>query len=137
MIYDRRTAALHGDRLRGELMDMLYKLIQNIVEAHYGDGNIDEMKEELLRVLALDFDIEKELFANLGEDGVADRIMETAENFYNRKREALALPFLNSIKKIAESDQENKPEKVFVDFSDGRRLLRVTLKIDEIVDVII
>ena len=134
VIYDRRTAALHGDRLRGELMDMLYKLISNIVDAHYGEGDIEGMKEELLRVLALDFDIDRETFARLGEDGVADRIMQTAENFYNRKREALALPFFNSIQKIAESDQENKPEKVFVDFSDGRRLLRVTLKIEEIVE---
>ena len=134
VIYDQRTAALHGDRLRGDLMDMLHKLIKNIVDAHYGDGNIDEMKEELLRVLALDFDIEREAFARLGEDGVADRIMETAEKFYNRKREALALPFFNSIKKIAEGDQENKPEKVFVDFSDGRRLMRVTLKIEDILE---
>jgi len=134
VIYDRRTAALHGDRLRGELMDMLHKLIENIVDAHYGDGDIEGMKEELLRVLALDFDIDRESFARLGEDGVADRIMQTAENFYNRKREALAAPFLSSIQKIAQSDQENKPEKVFVDFTDGRRLLRVTLKIEEILE---
>ena len=134
VIYDRRTAALHGDRLRGELMDMLRNLVENIVAVHYGDGNIEEMREELLRVLAVDFDIERETFASLGEDGVADRIMETAESFYNRKREALALPFLQSIQKIAQSDQENKPEKVFVDFSDGRRLLRVTLKIEDILE---
>ena len=134
VIYDRRTAALHGDRLRGELMDMLHKLVENIVDAHYGDGDIEGMKEELLRVLALDFDIDRESFARLGEDGVADRVMQTAESFYNRKREALAAPFLSSIQKIAQSDQENKPEKVFVDFTDGRRLLRVTLKIEEILE---
>ena len=134
VIYDRRKAALHGDRLRGELMDMLRNLVQGIVDAHYGDGDIDGMKEELLRVLALDFDVDRESFARLGEDGVTDRIMQTAENFYNRKREALALPFFNSIQKIAAGDQENKPEKVFVDFSDGRRMLRVTLKIEEILE---
>ena len=134
VIYDQRTAALHGDRLRGEIMDMLRKLIENIVDAHYGDGNLDGMKEELLRVLALDFDVDLDTFARLGEDGVADRIMQKAENFYNRKREALAAPFLNSIQKIEESDQENKPEKVFVDFTDGRRMLRVTVKIQDILN---
>ena len=134
VIYEQRKAALHGDRLRGELMDMLHKLIENIVDAHYGDGDFDGMKEELLRVLALDFDVDLDTFARLGEDGVADRIMQKAESFYNRKREALAMPFLNSIQKIAESDQENKPEKVFVDFTDGRRMLRVTIKVQDILD---
>ena len=134
VIYDRRTAALHGDRLRGDLMDMLLKLIENIVDEHYGNGALDEIKEELLRVLALDFDIDRETFARLGEDGLSDRIMQTAENFYNRKREALATPFLESIRKIQDSDAEQKPDKVFVDFTDGRRLMRVTVKIDDILE---
>ena len=134
VIYDRRTSAIHGDRLRGDLMDMLHKLVSGIADAHYSEGDLDGMKEELLRVIALDFDIDRETFARLGDDGVAERIMQTAENFYSRKREALATPFLNSISKIEESDAENKPDKVFVDFTDGRRMLRVTVKIADIIE---
>ncbi len=134
VIYDRRTAALHGDRLRGDIMDMLRNLIESIVDAHYGDGDLEGMKEELLRVLALDFDIDRDSFARLGEDGLADRIMQKAKNFYSLKRESLAVPFVESIKKIQESDAENKPDKVFVDFTDGRRLMRVTVRIQDVID---
>ncbi|MEM8486476.1 MAG: preprotein translocase subunit SecA [Bacteroidota bacterium] len=134
VIYDRRTSAIQGDRLRGDLMDMLYDYIEGLVETHYGDGNLDEIREELLRVLALDFQIDREEFSRLGEDGLRDRIMETAESYYNKKRSALAAPFLESMKKVMESDAETKPERVFVDFTDGRKMMRVTVKISEVID---
>ena len=36
----------------------------------------------------------------------------------------LAKPYFESIQKLVYSDLENKPERVFVDFSDGHRNLR-------------
>ena len=134
VIYDRRTSAIHGDRLRGDLMDMLYDYIEGLVNAHYDEGNLEEMREELLRVLALDFNMDRESFSKLGEDGVRDKIMQTAEEYYNKKRNALAAPFLESMKKVMESDAETKPERVFVDFTDGRKLMRVTVKIEDVIE---
>lgn len=134
VIYDRRTTAIEGERLRGDIMDMLHDLVESMVQVHYGEGNLDELREELLRVLALDFNIDRETFFKLGEDGVRDRIMDAAEEYYNGKRNALAAPFAESMKKVLESDAENKPEKVFVDFTDGRKLMRVTAKISDAVE---
>ncbi|MFK7847105.1 MAG: SEC-C metal-binding domain-containing protein, partial [Rhodothermales bacterium] len=134
VIYDRRTTAIHGDRLRGDLMDMLYDYIESLVNAHYNEGNLDELREELLRVLALDLEVDREMFSRLGEDGLRDLIMQTAEEYYTKKRNALAAPFLQSMQKVMESDAETKPERVFVDFTDGRKLMRVTVKIDEIIE---
>lgn len=134
VIYDRRTTAIEGERLRGDIMDMLHDLVESMVLAHHGEGNLDELREELLRVLALDFDIDRETFFKLGEDGVTDRIMDAAEQFYNQKRDALAAPFAESMRKVLESDAENKPEKVFVDFTDGRKLMRVTAKVSDAVE---
>ena len=131
VIYDRRKSALHGDRLRGDLMDMLHDLVTDIVKVHYEELDLEGLREEMLRVLALDIDWDAETFGKLGEGGAIERIMQMAEDFYNRKRDALAIPFFESMKKIAESDQENKPERVFVDFSDGRRLMRATVGVEE------
>lgn len=133
VIYDRRMHALKGERLRGDLLDMLYDVIKLIIEKHYGEGNLDEMREELLRVLAVDFEISREDFARLGEDGVIDRAYDAAVDFYDRKREALARPFFESMKQVLASDQENKPERVYVDFSEGRRLMRAVAKVEDAV----
>jgi len=134
VIYDRRMHALKGQRMRGELLDMLKQVIDGIVQAHPGEGQLEEMHEELLRTIALDFEMDRETFYKLGDDGVAEKIFDAAVEYYNRKRDALARPFLESMKNVAASDQENKPEKVFVDFTDGRRIMRAVVPVELAID---
>jgi len=131
VIYERRANALRGQRLAGDLLDMLRHMIDEMVGRHYGEGNLDELREELLRVLALDFEVDRGTFAKLGEEGVADRIYDEAVEYYTRKRDALARPFFESMKNLAESDRENKPEKVFIDFTDGRKAIRAVVAIED------
>ena len=88
------------------------------------------MREDLLRTIALDFEMDRETFHNLGDDGVADSVFDASVDYYTRKRNALARPFLASMKQIAESDQDNKPEKVFIDFTDGRRIMRAVVSVE-------
>ena len=131
VIYTRRKQALRGDRFHGKILDMLEEVVADIVNKHYGEGNLDELREELLRTLAFDLEMDRETFFGLGEDGVAQRIFEDAFDFYRRKREALARPFHRSIKQLVESDREDKPERIFVDFSDGRRALRAVTEVQD------
>jgi preprotein translocase subunit SecA len=49
---------------------------------------------------------------------------------YDQKREALAKPFFASMKQELESDEERKPEKVYVDFTDSRRMLRAVVPVE-------
>ncbi len=134
VIYDRRFHALKGERIQGDLLDMLNQICQGIVETHHGEGNVDGMREELLRTLALDFDIDRETFHRLGEDGVAEKVYDAAVDFYQRKREALARPFFESMKQVMASDQENRPKKVYVDFTDGRKIMRAVVPVETAID---
>jgi len=131
VIYDRRHHALHGERLHGDLLDMVRQVIDQIVEKHYGEGNLEEMREELLRTIALDLDMDRETFAKVDEDGVQDRVYEAAIELYNRKRDVLARPFYESMRQMMENDQENKPGRVYVDFTDGRRIMRAIVKVED------
>ena len=91
---------------------------------------MDGLKEDLLRLLALDFDMDLETFHKMGDDGVAEKIFADAVAMYENKRAALARPFLESMQQVAASDAENKPEKVYVDFTDGRRAMRAVVPIE-------
>jgi len=133
VIYDRRMHALKGERFHGEVLAMLDEVVREIVQKHYGDGSLDEMREEIRRTLAFDYEIDRETFYNLGEEGVVDQVFEGAVGFYNRKRAALARPYFESIKQLMESDLETKPTRVFVDFSDGRRGQRTVVKIEDVI----
>ena len=131
VIYDRRRHALRGERFHGEILEMLQDVISKAVERHYGEGALDELREEILRKLAFEFEIGREEFASLGEDGMEQRIYDAAISFYQGKREALARPFHQGMQQVMEQDEERRPVRVFVDFTDGRRLLRTVVKVEE------
>ncbi len=133
VIYDRRLHALRGERFHGEVMEMLQEVIAKIVEKHYGEGDLDELHEEVLRKLAFEFEMDREEFVKLGEDGVGQFIYDRSLEFYRRKRDALARPFHDGMKQVMEQDEDKRPSRVFVDFTDGRRLLRAVVKVEEAV----
>ncbi len=134
VIYDRRQHALKGERFHGEILAMLQDVVEYIVEKHYGEGTFEEMREELLRTLAFDFEVDREELVALGEDGTVQKVYDAAEHYYNRKRDALAQPFYRRLKQMKESDAEEKPERVFVDFTDGNRLLRALTDVDDAIE---
>ena len=133
VIYDQRLHALLGERLHSDLLDMLHKVITKAVTEHFGDGDLDALREELMRTLAFDFEMDREQAFRLGEDGMVDAVYDAAVAHYNRKREALARPFFTSIQEIVNSDAEKKPERLFVDFTDGRKMLRVVVRPEDVV----
>jgi len=133
VIYDRRMHALKGERFRGEILDMLHKLIERLVQRYHGEGEVDELRDEFRRLLSFDYEIDRKKFFDLGEDGVTEDAYNKAVEYYEGKRRALATPFFNSMKNIQESDAENKPERAFIDFSDGHRKLRTVVRIEDVV----
>ncbi len=131
VIYDRRLHALKGERFHGEVLEMLQEVIAKIVEKHYGEGDLEEMREEVIRTLAFDFELDRERFATLGEDGVGQFLYDKSIEFYRNKRDALARPFAEGMRQVMLRDEETRPSRVFVDFTDGRRLLRAVVKVED------
>ncbi len=135
VIYDRRIHALLGERLRGDILDMLREFVERTVGEHFGNGDLDEIRESLMRHLAFDLPIDREEAFNLGEDGLVERILDEATEHYRRKRASLSLPFYRSAKQMMEqADPENAPKRLYVDFSDGRKMLRATVKPEDVLE---
>ena len=131
VIYQRRRQALTGDRFHGEVLNMLYDYIEAMVERHYGEGNLAGLREDLLRTLAFDLEMDREMFVKLGADGVTDRAFDAAMEHYNRKRASIAEPFHQTLKGLKDERGDDLMEQVFVDFTDGQRFLRTTVEVEE------
>ncbi|MDZ7772826.1 MAG: preprotein translocase subunit SecA [Balneolaceae bacterium] len=131
VIYARRKHALSGDQLRGDLYDMLVDLVERVVEQHYPNGEFDKLRDETLRFLAVDIELDKEQMSQLGEDGLIDHIIDRAFEVYRKKEEMIAEPLYRVIKNIDESESENKPTKVQVIFTDGIRRMRVVVDVED------
>ena len=134
VIYDRRMHALAGERLRGDILDMLRGLAEHIVGDHFSNGDVEEIRESIRRHLAFDIEIDQQTAYNLGESGLVERILDEATAHYRRKRAALARPFYESARQMIERTppEAEAPKRLFVDFSDGRRVLRATVEAEDV-----
>jgi len=131
VIYKRRREALTGERFHGQVLNMLHEYIEAVVERHYGQGNLAGLREELMRVLALDLEMDREEFVQLGEDGVVERIFEIATDYYEQKRSNIAQPFYQTLSDLQREQGDNMIKQVFVDFTDGQDLIRAVADVDE------
>ncbi|MEW6652678.1 MAG: preprotein translocase subunit SecA [Bacteroidota bacterium] len=101
VIYSRRKQALEGERLKAEVFEYLEEYIDDVVEKYYEGAEIDQLRETVLQHLLVDFRIEPEVWQNLGKDGVKEKLIEAAKDFYARKEEMLGSELLSRLEQFA------------------------------------
>ncbi len=131
VIYARRRHALSGDQLRSDIYDMLEDLVERVVDQHYGNGNFEELHDEILRFLAVDIDLEPDEMKEMNENELIDHIIEKAFDAYRKKEEMISKPLYEVNKNIEASDAEKKPDRVQVIFTDGIRRIPVVVEVED------
>uniref|UniRef100_A0A7V2ZIL7 Protein translocase subunit SecA n=1 Tax=Ignavibacterium album TaxID=591197 RepID=A0A7V2ZIL7_9BACT len=101
VIYARRQKALQGDRLKSEILDLLEEWVGEIVEKYFEDANAQAIHDEILQHLLVDVKIHPEDFEKLGEQGIKDKIVEAAKQFYNKKEEMLGSELMARLERYA------------------------------------
>lgn len=101
VIYARRKQALEGERLKAEVFEYLEEYIEGLVDKHYEEAEIDQLRETILQHLLVDFKIEAEVWQSLGKDGVKEKLTEAAKDFYARKEEMLGSELLSRLEQYA------------------------------------
>ncbi|MDR3610766.1 MAG: preprotein translocase subunit SecA [Ignavibacteriaceae bacterium] len=101
VIYTRRQRALEGDRLKGEIFDMLEEYVSELVGKYYDDVLVDALKEDLLLNLLLDVNLKAEEFEELGQDGLKNKIINSAKDFYNKKEEMIGSDLMARLERYA------------------------------------
>src|SRR5699024_5139267 len=131
VIYKRRKNALEGDDLRSDLYTMIENLVQSVVEQHYPNGELEELRNTILRFLAVDIELETDEMGKMGEEMLIDHIIERAYDVYRQKEEMIAQPLHEVVKNIHNSEAEEKPTRVQVIFTDGIRRMRVVVDVEK------
>ncbi|MEX1122267.1 MAG: SEC-C metal-binding domain-containing protein, partial [Balneolales bacterium] len=134
VVYSRRRHALLGVGLTGDLLNMLDDTIGTVVAEFYTDGNYDAIHEKILRLFAVDVEVDREKWSALNEDGLADMLVERAIDAYREKEKRVAAPFYEVLKRIDENEAENKPSAVQVVFTDGVRRMRVVVNVQKAIE---
>ena len=101
IVYARRRNALFKDRLRLELFDLLRDYADQLAAKYFDHVEIDQLREQLLRELSVEISFTEQEWQKLGKEGVADKIYQTAAEFYKRKEELLGSDMMGRIERFA------------------------------------
>ncbi len=101
VIYSRRKRALQGDRLKGEIFDMLEEFADELVEKYFTDVQAEALREELLHNLLVEVKLEPDEFESLDKEGIRERILDAAKEFYKKKEEMLGPELMARLERYA------------------------------------
>jgi len=130
VIYRRRRNALFGDRLQLDIMNMIYDTCEDIVLNTQEMEDYDGFKLNVLGILALDYQINKEDFLKIDSPVLSEQLYETAYNHYRQKNKAIsekAYPIFQNIQKERGATVDN----IIVPFTDRKKQIGVVTNLEK------
>ena len=101
VIYKRRRGALTKKRLTADIFDLLRDYSENTVNRYAKEFNVQELEEQVLRDLSVEFRTDSETFEADGTEKTAEKLYQTALEFYKRKEDAIPEEIMRQIEKYA------------------------------------
>ena len=128
VIYKRRRNALMGERIGIDVLNMIYDTATNVVEQN--QYSYDDMKLELLRVMAIEIPFTEEQFKSLRPQEQEERVFEAAIKSFKRKSEKLAEIAQPVIKQVYEN-QGAMYENILIPITDGKKVYNISCNLKE------
>ena len=101
VIYTRRDRALQGERLKGEVFDLLDEYVEDLLGRYFESVSADSIREELLHNILVEVKLNPEEFETLGEEGVKEIIINACKEFYTKKEEMLGSEMMARLERYA------------------------------------
>ena len=124
VVYKRRRHALHGERLKVDIANMLYDTCETIVTSNKLTGDFKNFEFELIRYFSVTSPVSESEFGKLNETELAGKVYKVAKAYYEEKNERDAREAFPIIKNVFENPN-NQYERIVVPFSDGQKTLNV------------
>ena len=128
VIYKRRRNALMGERIGIDVVNMIYDTAENITGQY--EHSFDELKLELLRIMALDLPYSEEEFADYKLEEKVEKVFQAAIQAFKRKSDTLAEIAQPVIKDVYEN-QGARYENILIPVTDGKRVYNISCNLKE------
>ncbi len=101
IIYSRRNRALHGERLKTEILEMMEEYIADLVGKYYGNAEIELLEKELDTHLLLNIRFDRTEWELLNKNGVTEKVIKAATDYYEHKESMLSSDMMARIERYA------------------------------------
>ncbi len=133
-IYKKRGNALSGDRLSVDLYNLFSALCENIVVDYKNAGTYDSFRNECIRVLGYDPEIDAAAFNEAPTEELAEELQKQTTEFYNMKFDRITEILMPVIKRVYENEG-NKYKRIAIPFTDGsNKTLPISADLKEAID---
>jgi preprotein translocase subunit SecA len=101
VIYDRRRHALLGERLRSEILEYVRELSEDWYDEHHSTGDVEALKNDVRVTMLCDVVMTANEFSSAKREDVVQRIVDAAEEYYDRKESMLGSDFMGALERVA------------------------------------
>ncbi len=133
VVYKRRRHALHGERLKVDIANMMYDTCEVIVDTNKTARDFKNFEFELIRYFSITSPVDKAEFEKLTEMELTGKVYKAALAYYTEKTERSAREAFPIIKSVHE-DKGNQYERIVVPFTDGVKTLNVVTDLQKAYD---
>lgn len=130
VIYKRRRHALHGERLKVDIANMMYDTAESIAEANKATGDYKNFEFEVIRYFSISSPVSAAEFDKMGETEIASRLYKAVLEAYREKNERDAHEAFPVIKNVYENNN-GQYERIVVPFTDGIKTLNVVTNLEK------
>jgi preprotein translocase subunit SecA len=133
VVYKRRRHALHGERLKLDIANMMYDTSESIVSENKGRNDFKNFEFELIRYFSITSPISLSEFDKLSETEITGKVYKAAMAYYSEKTERSAREAFPIIADVYQKEG-NTFERIIVPFSDGIKTLNVVTDLKKAFD---
>lgn len=119
-IYKKRNNALSGERLSVDIHTMFVGLTESIFYHHRNRGDFDAFRQDSLRMLGIDPEINETEYKEGDEMEVLGKFQQQFLTFYSEKSQKLAEALLPVIKQVYENEA-HRYKRIAIPYTDGRK----------------
>ena len=133
VIYSKRKNALSGERLSVDIANMIYDIIENMVDTYHSEGDYDNFEFDLIRSFSIDSPIPRENFLKVSTNEIIEAVYNKVLETYRRKEETIAQQAYPVLKDVYER-MAHVYENVVVPVTDGVKLFQVVVNLKAAVE---
>jgi preprotein translocase subunit SecA len=130
VVYKRRRHALHGERLKVDIANMMYDTCELVVEQNKLAGDFKNYEFELIRYFSISSPISEADFGKLSDREITGKTYKAVLDHYNDKIARNASEAFPIIKNVYENNN-GQYLRIIVPFTDGIKSLNVVTDLEK------
>ncbi|MDE5800010.1 MAG: preprotein translocase subunit SecA [Paramuribaculum sp.] len=131
-IYSRRHHALIGERVEVDINNMLWDVIENLVQNYSAATDYEELSLEIFKILAIEMPVSEEQFRNMDKEDLIGALHTAALEALERKNARIIEIAQPVITRWIE--ERGSDGRIVVPITDGKRVFYVRVSLQDAAD---